>query len=131
MLEPLYWTAGLILAFILAYRFHRPVFAALRRFDLTNRRRQIEEAQDRADQLAHFRHTLKRAEEQVEEVSELAVIDPRTATSVMRYVFEGEQFAARAEAEKVRAEKIRALARSFYMDLPAALAARREDGRLR
>lgn len=131
VLEQVYWTAGVILACILVYRFHRPVLAALRRFDLTNRKRQIEELQDRSDQLAHFRHTLKRAEEQVEDIVELAVTDPRTATSATRYVFEGEQFASRAEAEKARAEKIRALARTFYMELPAALAARRDDGRLR
>jgi len=34
------------------------------------------------------------------------------------------------DAENARADKVRALARKFYMELPAALAARRDDGRL-
>lgn len=130
MLERLYWTGGFILACILAYRFHRPVLAALRRFDLRNQKRKIEEVRDRGDQLAHFRHTIHRAEEQVEAVCELMVTDAKTATPVTRYVFEGTQFATRAEAERARAEKVRLLARTFYLELPAALAARREDGRL-
>ena len=130
MLERLYWTGGFILACILAYRYHRPVLAALRRFDLRNQTRKIEEIRDRGDQLAHFRHTIHRAEEQVEAVSELTATDAKTATQVTRYVFEGAQFATRAEAERARAEKVRLLARTFYMELPSALAARREDGRL-
>ena len=81
--------------------------------------------------LAHFRHTLARAEEQVEDVSEISVADPRTGTPVTRFLFEGEQFAMRSDAERVRAEKVRKLARDFYMELPAALAARRKDGKLR
>jgi hypothetical protein len=131
VLERLYWTAGVILACILAYRFHRPILAALQRFDAENRKRKIDEVRDRTDQLAHFRHTLSRAEEQVEAVSEVTRSDERTATPVTRYVFEGEQFATRREAEQVRADKVRLLARTFYMDLPEALAARKGDGRLR
>jgi hypothetical protein len=46
---------------------------------------------------------------------------------VTRYVFEGEQFATRTEAERVRAEKIRAIARGYYMDLPIALSEHRKD----
>ena len=49
-----------------------------------------------------------------------------------RYVFEGEQFATRLEAERARAEKIRAIARAFYVELPAALAcAAMEDDKLK
>jgi hypothetical protein len=54
----------------------------------------------------------------------------KTGTAVTRYTFEGERFATRRDAERVREERVRALARKFYMELPAALAARREDGRL-
>jgi hypothetical protein len=131
VIERLILTAGLILAGILIYRFHRPIFGALRRFDADNRARKFEELRDRSDQLAHFRHTLKRAEEQVETVGEIATNDERTGTPVTRYVFEGEQFATRSEAENVRADKVRSLARTFYIDLPAALAARKGDGRIR
>jgi hypothetical protein len=131
VIERLILTAGLILAGILIYRFHRPILAALRRFDADNRARKFEELRDRSDSLAHFRHTLQRAEEQVEPVGEIAMSDERTGTPVTRYVFEGEQFATRSEAESVRADKVRSLARTFYMDLPAALAARKGDGRIR
>ena len=105
--------------------------AALRRFDRQNQSRKVAELRDRTDILAHFRHTMARAEEQVEEVSEITVADERTGTPVTRFVFEGEHFATRGDAERVRADKVRKLARDFYMDLPAALAARREDGKLR
>jgi hypothetical protein len=131
VIERLILTAGLILAGILIYRFGRPISAALRRFDAENRARRFEELRDRTDQLAHFRHTLRRAEEQVETIGEVAVSDERTGTPVTRYLFEGEQFATRADAERVRADKVRSLARTFYMDLPAALAARKGDGRIR
>lgn len=131
MLERLLWTAALIVALILAYRFHRPVLAALRRFDRDNQNRKLSEIRDRGDQLAHFRHTLSRAEEQVEAVGEVTVTDPRTVTPVTRYLFEGQQYTTKDEAERARSEKIRLIARTFYLDLPAALTARKDDGRLR
>lgn len=81
--------------------------------------------------LAHFRHTIARAEEQIEDVIEITIADTRTGTPVTRFLFESEQFATRSDAERVRAEKVRKLARDFYVELPAALAARREDGKLR
>jgi len=62
------------------------------------------------------------------------VPDERTAVPVKRYLFEGERFAERARGGTRRAEKVRALARSFYMELPAALTARkrrRETGERR
>ena len=131
MLERLYWTAALILALILGYRFHRPVLAALRKFDRNNQSRRLAEIRDRGDQLAHFRHTLSRAEEQVEAVGKITLTDAKTATPVTRYMFEGTHYATRDEAERARAEKIRIIARTFYLDLPAALRARKDDGRLR
>lgn len=124
---PLLEVAALIVAGLLFYRFHRQIFAALRRFDAGNRARQDQEIRDRHDALAHFRHTLARAEEQIEEVVELEEMDERTGTPVKHYLFEGEKFASKTDAERVRAAKVRALARNFYLDLPAALAARRED----
>ena len=118
-----------ILAGILVYRYHRDILAMLKRFDDRNRARIEDEMRDRNDSLAHYRHTLKLAEEQVEPVSEITLSDPRTATPVTRYLFEGEQFATRREAEHAREEKVRAKARAFYMELPAALA-RRGNGKL-
>jgi hypothetical protein len=51
--------------------------------------------------------------------------DERTAMPVKRYLFEGEQYVSRDEAEAARQRKIVATARTFYQELPAALAARR------
>jgi hypothetical protein len=130
MLSAVLETAAVIMVGLLIYRFHKPALAALRRFDAQNRSRLEDEQKDRGDRLAHFRHTLKRAEEQVDDIGEITLSDLKTGTAVRRYTFEGERFATRQDAERVRAEKVRALARKFYMELPAALAARREDGRL-
>lgn len=118
-----------LVAGILTYRYRREIFTILKRFDERNRARIENEKRDRGDALAHFRHTLALAEEQTETVSEITLSDPRTATPVTRYVFEGEHFATRHEADRAREEKVRAKARAFYMELPIALS-RRGDGEL-
>jgi hypothetical protein len=120
-------TTAIIIAGLIAYRYQHIVLDALRRFDARNVKRIADQERERNDPVAHFKHTLATAEEQVETVSEITVSDPRTAMPVTRYVFEGEQFATRTEAERVRAEKIRAIARGYYMDLPIALSERRKD----
>lgn len=120
-------TAIVLLAAIILLRFWPRILARLRQFDAANVARIRQEQTDRNDQLAHFRHTLGTAEEQVEDVSEITELDPRTASSVTRYVFEGERFATRWEAEKARAQKIGDIARGFYRELPAALAHRGKD----
>jgi hypothetical protein len=104
--------------------------AAFKRFDEDNRARIERQWRERGDRDAHIRHTLDVAEEQVEAIVEIKQTDPRTATPVTRYAFEGAWYASRDEAEQVRAQKIGDIARGFYRDLPAALAARRRDGRL-
>ena len=104
--------------------------AAFKRFDEDNRARIERQWRDRGDRDAHIRHTLDVAQEQVEEIVEIRETDPRTATAVTRYAFEGVWYASRDEAEQVRAQKIGDIARGFYRDLPAALAARPRDGRL-
>jgi hypothetical protein len=131
MLDQLYITTAFIVAGILIYRFHRPVIDLLQRFDLRNRRRLEDEQRDRHDALAHFRHTLQRAEEQVEQIVAVEALDSRTATKVTHYLFDGEEFATLRDAERARSDKVRAIARTFYMELPGALTARRGDGRLR
>ncbi|MBI3678170.1 MAG: hypothetical protein HY243_16295 [Proteobacteria bacterium] len=120
-------TVIFLLAAILLYRLRDPILAMLHRFDEKNRARQIEEIQDRRDRLAHYKHTLRLAEEQVEEVNEIKVRDMRTGEDLKRYVFEGEMYATREEAEEVRQASIVSKARDFYVELPAALTARRGD----
>jgi hypothetical protein len=130
VLRDLLTTSAFIVVMLVIYRFRRDIAAALARFDRRNVQRREDEQRDRTDPIAHFRHTLKVAEEQVEAVSEVTVADERLGTPVTRFVFEGEQFASRFDAERVRAEKIRAIARGFYMELPRALAQRKQDDKL-
>jgi hypothetical protein len=127
MIASLVATTVVIIAAILLYRFRAPVVNALRRFDQRNVARIEEEISDRRDRFAHYKHTMRVAEEQVDEVSEIDMLDVHTATPVKRYLFEGEQFASRDEAEAARQRKIVAKARTFYQELPAALAARRTE----
>jgi hypothetical protein len=126
----LYTTAGAVLAAILLYRFRVPILAALKRFDERNVARDEEQRRDRTDPVAHYKHTLQLANEQVEEVSEIVEPDERTGDSVTRFVFAGEKFATRKEAEVARNAVVVAKARVFYQELPAALAARRGNDRL-
>ncbi len=77
------------------------MLGAFRRFDARTRERIASEREDRADALAHFRHTLKLAEEQVEEVSTVTVPDERTGMPVTRYLFEGETFLREEDAAAV------------------------------
>ena len=112
---------------ILIYHFRARIWGVVQRFDARNRARIEEEERDRGDNLAHFRHTLKLAEEQVEQVSEIRYSDSRTATPLIAYVFEGQRFGSRERAEEARTDKVRAKARGFYMELPLALTSRDDD----
>ena len=127
MLSQIIGTFLVIVAALVAYGYRRWIVEHLRRFDDQNVRRIAEQERDKVDPLAHYRHTLRTAEEQVEAVREILEPDKRLGTPVTRYLFEGERFADRADAERVRAEKIRAIARGYYQDLPVALAERRKD----
>src|SRR5208282_4469454 len=102
----LYSTAALVLAAIFLYRYRALWLGALRRFDAENRARLEEERRDKNDPLAHFKHTLKLAGEQVEDVQEIVEPDERTGDPVTRYLFEGEKFATRDEAERARNEVV-------------------------
>jgi len=119
--------AAIILVALILYRYRARILGALNRFDERVAAKRQEEINDRRDHTAHYKHTLRLAEEQVEDIQTITVPDARTAEPVTRYVFEGEQFATREEAETTRADKIRAIARGFYMELPRALAERRKD----
>ncbi|HWA92589.1 MAG TPA: hypothetical protein VG889_21335 [Rhizomicrobium sp.] len=128
MSSDLFWTVLLILgAIALASPWS---IRRIQGFDARNRARIDQERSDRGDGRAHFRHTLKLAEEQVETVSSIAIADERTGQPVTRWLFEGEQYASEAEAKAAREERMVEIARGFYVDLPRALAARREEERL-
>ena len=125
------WTTALFVVAALAVYLLWPTMSrALKRFDAENRARIEGQIRDRFDRQAHFRHAIDVAQEQVEDVTEVFDTDPRTGTRVTRYAFEGVWYATRDEAEQVRAQKIGDIARGFYRDLPAALAARKDDGKL-
>jgi len=128
MLRDILTLSGFLAVAILIYRYQRAVIAALKRFDARNVKRIEDQARARVDPLAHFRETIAIAEEQVEEIQEIAVIDARLGTPTTRFVFEGEHFLTRDEAERVRAAKIGTIARNYYVDLPKALAERKASG---
>ena len=127
MLSDVVGTFLVIVAALVLYRLRHPILSYLQRFDQANVARIAQQERDKSDPLAHYRHTLRTAEEQVEDVTAIVEADERLGTPVTRYLFEGERFAAREDAERARAEKIRAIARGYYSDLPIALAERRKD----
>lgn len=130
----MFWNLSTVLLITLAglalYWLGPRIVAAFQRFDAENRDRIVSQWQDRRDARAHFRHTMEVAAEQVEDIAEVTEADARTGTPVTRFAFEGIWYATRDEAEQVRAAKIGDIALGFYRDLPAALAARKHDGRL-
>jgi len=126
----LFNTTLLIAAGLMAYRFGPRVIAAIKRFDEGNRKRIEQERSDRGDRLAHFRHTMDIASEQVEEIAEIATSDMRTGLPVTLFLFEGETFASRDEAEQARARKVYVTAHAFYAELPIALSEHKPRGNL-
>ena len=121
---------GFVVVVLAIYRYHRAILDGLRRFDARNVKRIRDEQLQKTDPHAHFKQTLRTAEEQVEDVGEIEVLDERLGTPVTRYLFEGEQYATREDADDARADKIRAIARGYYMELPKALAERRSTDTL-
>lgn len=110
----------LAVVFVLAatlYKFRARIFLALRRFDARNAFRRYEELRDRHDRFAHYKHTMRMAEEEVEDVSEVTVPDERTGTPVKRFLFLGQHYGTRDEAEMARRASVMAKARDFYLDL--------------
>ncbi len=127
MIEDLVTTFCIIVAAIVLYRFRAPIIDRLRRFDHENRVRIAQQERESDDPVAHFRHALAIAEDQVEAISEIRVHDERLGTGVTRFLFLGEQFILRSEAERARAEKIRAITMEYYRELPRALYVRDEE----
>lgn len=125
MLRDVLTLFGFLAVAMLVYRYHRAVIDALKRFDARNVKRIDDQARARTDPLAHFRETMSVAEEQVEEIQVVTVSDARLGTPTTHFVFEGEHFLTRDDAERVRAAKIGSIARNYYVDLPRALAERK------
>ncbi len=101
----------------LLFRFGGPILDSLRRFDARNAARRSEEFRSRFDPHAHYRQTLRLAEDQVEEVTKIMVPDSRTGIMVPRYVFLGVQFASDTEAQDARRAAVTEKARAFYTEL--------------
>ncbi|MCH8858327.1 MAG: hypothetical protein IID54_01960 [Proteobacteria bacterium] len=101
----------------LLFRFGGPILDSLRRFDARNAARRREEFHSRFDPHAHYRQTLRLAEDQVEEVTKIMVPDSRTGIMVPRYVFLGVQFASDTEAQDARRAAVTEKARAFYTEL--------------
>jgi hypothetical protein len=109
--------AAIFILAALAYRFRERLFAPLRRFEARNTARRAEEFQALFDRNAHYRQTVKLAEEQVEEVMKTSAVDPRTGQPVDRFVFQGTEYASLNEAESARFAVVVGKAREFYIDL--------------
>jgi hypothetical protein len=115
MLENVFWASAFVLACIVFYRFALPI---LSRFDRENVERIVRQERDKSDPTAHIRHALEMAEEQVEPVTEVKVGE------AVQYLFETALYLDRDAAEEARAERIGAIARRFYAELPQAMAGR-------
>jgi undecaprenyl pyrophosphate synthase len=109
----------------LLYGFRGRLLSALQRFEARNARRRAEELRALMDRNAHYRQTVEFAEEQVEPVTTLTVPDTRTGEAVTRYLFLGEQFATRKDAEAARHAVVIEKAREFYVDLDRIYLSRR------
>ena len=117
MISNLLTLALILFGAAVIYGFRDRLLGALRRFEARNTRRRVEEARALMDRYAHYRQTLEFAEEQIEPVGTLTVSDSRTGEPVTRYVFLGEQYATRKEAEEARHVAVIEKAREFYIDL--------------
>jgi len=115
------WNIILLTAFFIAaavvYRFRKPILLRLARFDARNAARRAEELRDRRDRFAHYRRAVQTAEESLEEVTQVTVPDPRTGQPLKRFLFLGEHYLTRNEAEIARRARAVALAREFYAEL--------------
>jgi hypothetical protein len=112
-----------VVALFLAFRDR--IVAAFRRFEARNAQRRAEEARALFDRYAHYRQTVALAEEQVEEITKFRSKDARTGEPIERYIFLGDQYATRREAEAARHEVVIEKAREFYMELDKMYLSRR------
>ena len=102
---------------LLAYAVHRPVLAALRRFEAKNAERRLQEYKSAMDRYAHYRQTVQFVDEQIEPVARVTVADERTGEPVTRYEFLGTQYGTLKDAEAARHAVVVEKSREFYVDL--------------
>lgn len=112
------------LAIAALYRWGGPILAALRRFDERNIRRKQEQNAARFDPNAHYRETMRLAEEQVEEITEFTEPGPVTI-----YLFDGEEYDRREDAQAAREKIVFEKARGFYIELDTIYLGRRGRSR--
>lgn len=119
------WIAIVFVASATIYRFRKPILLRLARFDAKNAQRRAEEMFERRDRFAHYRRAVLTAEESLEEVTSVTIRDERTGEPVKRYLFLGETYLTRNEAETVRRTRAIAIAREFYAELDGTTLPRR------
>jgi hypothetical protein len=94
------------------YRWGGTILEVLRRFDSRNAMRQAEQSAARFDPDAHYRETMRLADEQVERIMEFTEPGP-----TKRYLFNGEEYDRREDAEAARIAMVIEKARGFYVEL--------------
>ena len=124
-LQNLLVVATIFAVLMLIAAFRDRILGAFRRFDARNMARRADEARALFDGYAHYRQTVELAEEQIEEVTKFRTSDERTGEPVERYIFLGEQYATRREAEAARHAAVIGKAREFYMELDKIYLGRR------
>ena len=117
MISDLITVAIVLSAALLAYAAHRPVLAALRRFEARNAERRMQEFKSSMDRYAHYGQTVQFVDEQIEPVTPVTTRDDRTGEPVTRYLFLGEWYATLKDAEVARHAVVVEKAREFYVDL--------------
>jgi hypothetical protein len=120
MIENVIFIGIVFVAVAAAYRWRERLFAPLRRFDQRNAARIRAQQEARHDPNAHYKETLRLAEEQVEEIFETPDSEP-----LKRFYFDGQEFDRREDAEAARIAKVIEIARGFYFDLDKIYLGRR------
>jgi hypothetical protein len=69
------------------------------------------------DRYSHYRQTVQFVDEQIEPVTQITANDERTGEPVARYVFLGNWYGTRKDAEEARHAVVIEKAREFYADL--------------
>jgi hypothetical protein len=121
------WIGVLFGAGALVYGFRKPILSRLSAFDARHAARRAEEIQVRRDRFAHYRHAVLTAEDSLEEVRSVTISDERTGQPLKRFMFLGEIYLTRNDAETARRARAIQIAREFYAELDGATLPRRPD----
>jgi hypothetical protein len=118
-MQNLFWFLLLFFAAGIVYRRRVSLIGALRRFDARNAARQREQLLQRVHPDAHYAETLRVANEEIEQVTEVQAPDARTGIMLPRYLFGGVEYVSREDAEEARLLAVADKARAFYAELDA------------